>query len=83
MTGIQVFYLILAGLSAALGQFSITPAYSYAPAKEISVYDYTQVIFTTLIGFIVFGTVPDMLSVIGYVVICFASVIMFLHNKAY
>lgn len=82
MTGIQVFYLILAGLSAALGQFSITTAYSYAPAKEISVYDYTQVIFTTLIGFLVFGTVPDMLSVIGYVVICFATVIMFLYNKA-
>ncbi len=77
----QTAYLIFAGVCAALGQFSITAAYSYAPAREISVYDYTQVIFSTLMSFIVFGTIPDTLSIIGYVVICSATVIMFLKNR--
>ena len=77
----QTFYLIFAGICAALGQFSITAAYSYAPAREISVYDYTQIIFSTLMSLIVFGTIPDTLSIIGYVVICSATVIMFLKNK--
>lgn len=77
----QTFYLIIAGICAALGQFSITAAYSYAPAREISVYDYTQIIFSTLMSLIVFGTIPDTLSIIGYVVICSATVIMFLKNK--
>ena len=81
MSTFQTLYLILAGICAALGQFSITAAYSYAPAREISVYDYTQIIFSTLMSLIVFGTLPDVLSIIGYVIICSATVIMFLRNK--
>ena len=81
MTLIQFIYLILAGVSAALGQFAITAAYSYAPARDISVYDYTQVVFSTLMSLIVFGTVPDALSVIGYIIIFGATVIMFIMNK--
>lgn len=80
MSAQQLIYLLLAGLSAAGGQFSITAAYCYAPAKEISVYDYSQVIFSAIIGFILFGQVPDRYSVIGYVLICGMAVYMFLYN---
>lgn len=81
MSPLQLIYLVLAGVSAAVGQFSITAAYSYAPARDISVYDYTQVIFSTLMSFIVFGTLPDGWSFVGYGVICSATVIMFIKNK--
>ncbi len=81
MTLIQLMYLILAGITAALGQFTITTAYSYAPAREISLYDYTQVIFSTMMSLIVFGTLPDILSVTGYFIIILATVIMFIKNK--
>ena len=81
MNGIQLLFLILAGISAAGGQFTITAAYSFAPARDISLYDYTQVIFSTLLSFIVFGSVPDALSFIGYGIICLAALIMFLRNK--
>lgn len=47
----------------------------------ISVYDYTQVLFTAALEFFVFGDVPDLLSVIGYVLICGAGVGMFVYNK--
>lgn len=60
MTLAQLGILLLAGLSAAGGQFTITAAYTYAPAREISVYDYSQIIFAALLGFIVFGDVPDL-----------------------
>ena len=63
------------------GQFSITAAYSYAPAREISVFDYTQIIFAALMGFIAFGDIPDKFSIIGYVIICSVSVAMFLYNR--
>ena len=59
MTIAQLVILICAGIAAAGGQFSITAAYSYAPAREISVFDYTQIIFAALIGFIAFGDIPD------------------------
>ena len=52
-----------------------------APAREISVYDYTQVIFAAALGFLVFGDIPDLLSVVGYVLICGAGVAMFFYNK--
>ena len=81
MTSFQLIALLMAGLAAALGQFSITAAYTFAPAREISIYDYTQVIFTALYGFFLFGQVPDALSVLGYCIICGMSLLMFLYNR--
>ncbi len=69
MTGQQLLFLLLAGLAAAGGQFSITAAYTKAPAKEISVFDYTQVIFAALLSLIVLGEWPDVYSFIGYAII--------------
>lgn len=78
---IQVIYLLFAGLAASGGQFAITAAYRCAPAREISVYDYSQIIFSALLGLIIFGQVPDLLSWIGYVIICLMAVLMFFYNK--
>lgn len=69
MTLTQFTYLILCGIAAAGGQIFITKAYSYAPAKEISVYDFSIVIFTAIWGFIFLDQIPDYLSIIGYVII--------------
>ncbi|MCD8049477.1 MAG: DMT family transporter [Clostridia bacterium] len=74
MSGYQLAMLICAGFCACGGQFSITNAYSYAPAKEISVFDYTQVIFSAIFGFFLFDQRADLLSVLGYVVIIGAAV---------
>ena len=76
----QLGYLLMAGLAAAGGQFTITAAYSRAPAREISVFDYTQIIFSSSLGFFLFGQVPDVWSVFGYVVICGVSVWMAMMN---
>lgn len=81
MSGMQLFYLLMAGLAATGGQFGITAAYFHAPAKEISVYDYSQVIFAAVIGFFLFGQIPDGYSFIGYVLICTMAIVMFLYNK--
>ena len=78
----QVCMLLLAGLSAAGGQFSVTAAYSNAPAKEISVFDYSQVIFAAVFGFVFMGDLPDIYSVIGYVIIFGASAVMFFIGKS-
>ena len=81
MTFLQTLYLIFAGTFACVGLLGITKAYLCAPAKEISVYDYTQVIFAALLGFFVFGDLPDIWSVLGYILICGAGVAMFFYNK--
>ena len=69
MTGRQWLCLIMAGVAAALGQFGITSAYKFAPAKEISVFDYTQVIFAAILGMLFLNETPNAWSVVGYVII--------------
>lgn len=65
----QLLCMIIAGLAAAMGQFGITSAYKFAPAKSLSVFDYMQVVFATLWGLLFLGEVPVPLSIIGYVII--------------
>ncbi|MEZ3470780.1 MAG: EamA family transporter, partial [Schaedlerella sp.] len=81
MSAAQLLCLLLAGLSAAGGQFAITAAYFHAPAKEISVYDYSQILFSAVLGFFVFGQIPDVLSWTGYVIICSMAAAMFFYNR--
>ena len=81
MTLQQWLILIGAGLAAAGGQFSITAAYKFAPAKEISVYDYSQIIFSAMLGFLMFSQLPDVWSFIGYIVICTVGIAMFIYNN--
>lgn len=81
MTMAQLGILLLAGVAATGGQLSITAAYTHAPAKEISVYDYSQVIFAAIWGFFLFDQVPDIYSFIGYAVIIAAAVMKFVHGK--
>jgi len=69
MTLKQLLCLVLAGSFASIAQFSITSAYKFAPAREISVFDYTQVIFAAVIGICFFDEIPVALSIIGYVIV--------------
>ena len=77
----QLVFLLLSGCAAALGQLGITMAYTYAPAKEISVYDYIQVVFAALFGFLLFQELPDLLSVLGYILIIGTAIYRFLASK--
>lgn len=81
MQPMQLIMLLGAGLAAAGGQFSITAAYANAPAREISVFDYSQVVFAALLGFFLFGQRPDGLSLLGYCIICGVSILMFRYNN--
>lgn len=81
MTFTQFMYLILAGVFASLGQFGITLAYKYAPAKEISIFDYSNIIFSAILSVFLFGVYPDRFSVVGYFIIFGAALYMFIYNK--
>ena len=69
MTMQQFLFLVLAGCSAAIAQLSVTAAYQNAPAKDISVFDYSQVVYAAIFGFLLFGELPDGWSFLGYAII--------------
>ena len=73
MTWRQVTILLCAGAGAAIGQFGITAAYGYAAPRDIAVYDYSNIIFTAALGFMLFGQVPDVWSILGFVLIVAAA----------
>lgn len=77
----QIIILIAAGVFASIGQFALTIGYKYAPASEIAIYDYINIIFSAIIGQLIWNEIPDILSIIGYVMIIGSSIIAFIYNK--
>ncbi|MBB6481191.1 DMT family transporter [Spirochaeta isovalerica] len=77
----QLFYLLGAGVMAAGGQFMLTASYKYAPAGEISIYQYSQIVFASLLGILFFAELPDLMSLGGYVLIFTAGILIFLKGK--
>lgn len=80
MTLMQLIYLLIAGICAAAGQFTVTQAYTKAPAKDISVFDYSQVLFAAILGFLFLNQIPDIYSIIGYIIIIGAAIIKWIHR---
>ncbi len=69
--------LLLSGVIGGIGNYFVTKAYGYAPAKEISIFDYSQIVFSMLLGLWLFAETPDSLSIVGYFLVTAAAVYMF------
>ncbi len=73
--------LILLGLLAAFGQIALTSAYNSWEASEVSIYDYSNIIFSSLLGYIFLSETPDMQSIFGGILILSASLILYVSQK--
>lgn len=80
-TFIQLGLLLATGVFASVGQFGITYAYKYAKATEVSIYNYSAIVFGIILGFIFFGEIPDTLSLLGGVIIIAVAFYIFKHNQ--
>ena len=77
MSAYQVAMMILAGSSSTIGQYAMTAAFRYAPPTEISIFDFTQIVFSAIMGLVIFGQVPPPLSILAYILLISASLIQF------
>ncbi|MCD8279079.1 DMT family transporter [Enterocloster citroniae] len=77
----QLLFLILIGVFGSLGQAFITYAYRYAPASEISIYNYSGILFSLLFGLIVLGEPVKFTSMIGGALIAAASLMVFVYSS--
>jgi len=66
--------LIATGVFAAGGQYGLTFAYHHAKASKISLFTYLHVLFSLVIGFIIWGEQPDVISLVGGILIVGAAV---------
>lgn len=73
----QFLQLISLGIIATIYQLLMSQAYKYAPATEVSIYSYTTIIFSALLGFLVWGEVPAIFTVIGVILIVLGAYVIF------
>ena len=61
--------LLVIGLLASVGHYLLIRAYDYASATLLAPYTYTAIVWAVLLGFLIFGQLPDGWSVTGMAVI--------------
>ena len=76
-----LLYLGLAGLCYIVVEFSLILAYKFAPAKDIALFRYTDVIFAAILGFFVFGHLPSLSNLFGYILIVLAAVLLIITKE--
>ncbi len=79
-SGIEWLYLVLAGLLAGVATLTLTTAYRRAPAAVVAPFQYTQLPIGMVIGFFVFGDLPETAVLVGAGIII-ASGLYILHRE--
>lgn len=72
--------LVLAGLIGGVGQLFLTEALRQAPIGVIAPFDYTQLIWATGLGLVIWGELPHPLTLVGAVIVA-ASGVYILHRE--
>lgn len=62
---LELLALFGAGIFAFIAQLSLSYAYKYSKANEISIYQYLTIIFSGIIGLVFLKEIPDLYSLIG------------------
>jgi drug/metabolite transporter (DMT)-like permease len=73
--------LVFMAFIATVGQFAYTQSFKYAEATALMPLDFTRLVWASLIGFLVFGEVPDVWSWIGGSVIFLNAVYITFHES--
>lgn len=73
--------LVFIGVFAGFGQICLTYSYTFAKASEVSIYNYSGIVFSMLFGFIFLGQTVKSTSLIGAVLVIVAGAIVFFGNS--
>jgi drug/metabolite transporter (DMT)-like permease len=75
-TAWQVLLFLGMGVSGGLGHFLFTAAYRHAPASLLAPMTYLQLLWAGLLGWLVFGQVPDQLGILGMCVVTASGIMI-------
>jgi drug/metabolite transporter (DMT)-like permease len=77
----HIFLLFAVGICGALGQIFLTWSYRVAPANEVSIYQYLNIVFAGVYGAIIWHQIPDIYSIFGGLIIIGSAYLNFLDGK--
>ena len=81
MSFFQISVMVACGVCGALGVGFVTLAYKFAQPNQVSVFEYTQVLYTAVFGFLFFSQLPDPLSFCGYAIIIGAELFKYFYDS--
>jgi drug/metabolite transporter (DMT)-like permease len=61
----DIAFGILIGLASTAGQWIVVLAFRYADASVLAPFSYTQLLWVSILGFVIFGELPDLWTVTG------------------
>jgi drug/metabolite transporter (DMT)-like permease len=65
----DILFGIFIGVASTAGQWIVVLAFRYADASVLAPFSYTQLLWVSILGFIIFGELPDIWTVTGAVFI--------------
>jgi len=65
----EILFGIFIGVASTAGQWIVVLAFRYADASVLAPFSYSQLLWVSILGFIIFGEVPDIWTVTGAVFI--------------
>ena len=68
-TPYQWLMLMWLGLIGAIGHYFMIKAFERAPASLLAPFDYVTLVWATLLGYFIFGDLPDGWTIIGGIII--------------
>ena len=65
----DILFGIFIGVASTAGQWIVVLAFRYADASVLAPFSYTQLVWVSILGFFVFGEIPDLWTIAGAAVI--------------
>jgi len=61
----DILFATIVGVTSTAGQWIVVLAFRYADASVLAPFSYTQLLWVSILGFLIFGEVPDVWTVTG------------------
>ena len=74
--------MLLMGFAGGLGHHLLIKAHTLAPAPTLAPFVYTQIIWMIIVGFVVFGDVPDIYTLIGASIVVSSGLYVYYREQA-
>jgi len=75
--GVQWLLLAWMGLAGTIGHFMLIQAHRLAPASALAPFMYTQIVWMIAVGYLFFGDVPDLWTLVGAAIVVASGLFVF------
>ena len=80
--GMEWFFIVFMGVAALFGQYCVTKAYGADKAGIVSVFGYSNIIYSVFIGMLLGDAFPDLMSWAGIMCIIISGIIISLFKRS-